>query len=51
VIDPKSLDWKWMQTGFHLALVRPAGERIVAASLDDGVLAPPRSGATETSRR
>jgi photosystem II stability/assembly factor-like uncharacterized protein len=50
-IDAKSLDWKWMQTGFRLALVRADGQRMLAASLDDGVLAEPRSSGTETSRR
>ncbi len=50
-IDAKSLDWKWMQTGFHLALVRSSGAQIVAASLDDGVLAEPRRGGPETSSR
>ncbi len=26
-IDAKSLDWKWLQTGFRLSLVRSAGVR------------------------
>ena len=30
-IDAKSLDWKWLQTGFPLVLVRPAGNRLMAA--------------------
>jgi photosystem II stability/assembly factor-like uncharacterized protein len=37
-IDPKTMTWKWWHTGFRIALVRPAGDRLVAASLDDGVL-------------
>jgi photosystem II stability/assembly factor-like uncharacterized protein len=37
-IDPKSLKWKWAQTGYRIALVRAAGERLLAASLYDGVL-------------
>jgi photosystem II stability/assembly factor-like uncharacterized protein len=37
-IDPKTLDWKWAQTGYKIALVRTAGERLLAASLYDGVL-------------
>ncbi|MGD0294635.1 MAG: transcriptional regulator [Terracidiphilus sp.] len=37
-IDPKSLEWKWAQTGYKIALVRAAGERLLAASLYDGVL-------------
>ena len=37
-IDAKSLDWKWLKTGYSLALVRPAGDRLLAASEDDGVV-------------
>lgn len=40
-IDPKTLDWKWYQTGYHLTLVRAAGGRLLAASLYDGVLREP----------
>ncbi|MGB7985988.1 MAG: transcriptional regulator [Terracidiphilus sp.] len=44
-IDPKTLAWKWAQTGFRIAHVRAAGERLLAASLYDGVLAePPADG-------
>lgn len=41
-IDVKTLDWTWLRTGFHVALVRAAGDRLMAASLDDGVLTDPR---------
>jgi hypothetical protein len=37
-IDPKSLDWKWAKTGYKITMVRAAGERLLAASLYDGVL-------------
>ena len=37
-IDPKSLEWKWAQTGYKIALVRAAGDRLLAASLFDGVV-------------
>jgi photosystem II stability/assembly factor-like uncharacterized protein len=37
-IDPKSLLWKWAQTGYKIALVRALGERLLAASLYDGVV-------------
>lgn len=37
-IDPKTMTWKWWQTGFRIALVRPAGDGVVAASVDDGVI-------------
>ncbi|KAA6459254.1 transcriptional regulator [Acidobacteria bacterium AB60] len=41
-IDAKTLDWKWHQTGYPLLLVRAAGDRLLAASLDDGVLVEPK---------
>jgi hypothetical protein len=37
-IDPKAMSWKWWHTGYRIALIRPAGDRLVAASLDDGVV-------------
>jgi hypothetical protein len=40
-IDPEKLTWKWWQTGYHIELVRVAGERVVAASTFDGVLVEP----------
>ena len=46
-IDPKSLDWKWAQTGYKIALVRAAGERLLAASLYDGVVEEPETGNRE----
>ena len=42
-IDPKTMTWKWWQTGYRIALIRPAGDRLVAASLYDGVLVEPRA--------
>jgi photosystem II stability/assembly factor-like uncharacterized protein len=50
-IDSQSFEWKWYQTGFHLYLVRSAGDRILAASLDDGVLVEPRPQDTQTGQR
>ncbi len=41
-IDPKTMAWDWWQTGYQIALIRGAGDRLVAASLDDGVLVGPR---------
>jgi photosystem II stability/assembly factor-like uncharacterized protein len=40
-IDVNTLAWKWYQTGYGLLRVRAAGDRLMAASLDDGVLAEP----------
>jgi photosystem II stability/assembly factor-like uncharacterized protein len=42
-IDPKTLKWDWWQTGYQISLIRSAGDRLVAASLDDGVLMGPRT--------
>lgn len=50
-IDLKSLSWKWYQTGYRLLTVRPAGDTLMAASLDNGVLAEPASQPVETSRK
>ncbi len=46
-INSKTLDWKWWQTGFRLSVVRAVHGRLLAASVDDGVLIEPRSLATE----
>lgn len=46
-IDAKSLDWKFLQTGFPLSQVRAAGSRLLAASLDDGVVEQPQAGKSE----
>ncbi len=40
-IDPKTMKWDWWQTGYRIVLIRGAGDRLVAASLDDGVLVGP----------
>jgi photosystem II stability/assembly factor-like uncharacterized protein len=45
-VDPKTMSWKWWQTGYNIGLVRMAGERVVAASLHDGVLVEPRAAAS-----
>ncbi len=37
-IDPKTLEWKWAKTGYRIAMVRADGERLLAASLYDGVV-------------
>jgi hypothetical protein len=41
-IDPRSMTWVWWPTGYQIALIRVAGDRLVAASLDDGVLLGPK---------
>ena len=47
-IDPKTLSWRWWNTGWKIALVRAAGSRLVAASLNDGVILEPQTAGLET---
>jgi photosystem II stability/assembly factor-like uncharacterized protein len=52
VVDPGSLTWKWRVIGgYRILLIRPAGNRMLAASLYDGVVAESPSAGTQTSRR
>jgi photosystem II stability/assembly factor-like uncharacterized protein len=50
-IDPKNITWTWWQTGYNISLIRAAGHRLVAASLDDGVVMEPRPVGLESSKR
>ncbi|MGA3033000.1 MAG: transcriptional regulator [Terracidiphilus sp.] len=49
-IDPKTMKWDWWQTGYPIDLIRCAGDRLVAASLDDGVLLGPRTAPAQPDR-
>jgi photosystem II stability/assembly factor-like uncharacterized protein len=40
-IDPKSLEWKFMQSGYRINRVRALGDRLLVASLYDGVVIEP----------
>jgi len=52
LIDPKTLAWTWHETGFRVSMVRPAGDRLLAASLFDGVLVQPEPAEkVETGQR
>ncbi|MFZ1938329.1 MAG: transcriptional regulator [Terracidiphilus sp.] len=42
-IDPKTMKWDWWHTGYQIDLIRSAGDHLVAASLDDGVLLGPQT--------
>ncbi|HEY1803370.1 MAG TPA: hypothetical protein VGG45_02715 [Terracidiphilus sp.] len=44
-IDPKTMTWNWWRTGYDIVAIRSAGARLVAASLDDGVLVGPELSA------
>jgi photosystem II stability/assembly factor-like uncharacterized protein len=46
-IDPKTLEWRFSQTGFRIALVRAVDGRLLAASLYDGVLREPQAARAE----
>jgi photosystem II stability/assembly factor-like uncharacterized protein len=48
-IDAKTQSWSWWKTGYQVALIRGAGDRLVAASLDDGVLVGPDSPGPDSS--
>jgi photosystem II stability/assembly factor-like uncharacterized protein len=48
-IDPKTMKWDWWQTGYDIVLIRAAGDRLIAASLDDGVLVGPRVAPGESN--
>jgi photosystem II stability/assembly factor-like uncharacterized protein len=50
-IDPKTLTWKWWQTGYRIGLVRAAGKRMMAVSLYDGVLVEPQASGVETGQK
>ncbi len=50
IVDPKSLTWTWQRTGYPLYLVRPAGGRLLAASLADGILASHAPSQTQVSQ-
>jgi photosystem II stability/assembly factor-like uncharacterized protein len=50
-IDPKTLKWKWWETGYRIGQVRAAGERMLAASLHDGVLVEPQPAGVASEKQ
>jgi photosystem II stability/assembly factor-like uncharacterized protein len=50
-IDPKTLKWNWWETGYRIGQVRAAGERLLAASLHDGVLVEPQPAGVASGRQ
>ncbi len=50
-IDPKTMTWNWWQTGYRIGLVRTAGQRVVAATLYDGVVIEPQAAGTQTGQK
>ena len=50
-IDAKTLEWKWWETGYRLSAIRAAGGRLLAASLDSGVLLEPRGSEAEIGEK
>jgi photosystem II stability/assembly factor-like uncharacterized protein len=46
-IDAKTMTWSWWKAGYQITLIRAAGNRLVAASLNDGVLTGPETTETE----
>ena len=50
-IDAKTMTWQWWKAGYQITLIRNAGDHLVAASLNDGVLTgPDTSGAEGTGK-
>ena len=42
-IEPESMTWKLWRTGYRTELIRVAGDKFIAASLDNGVLVGPEA--------
>jgi len=52
LIDPKTVAWTWHAAGYRVSMARPSGDRLLAASLFDGVLVEPGVvGRVETGQR
>ena len=50
-MNPTTLNWQWWQTGYKLSAVRSSGNRLLAASLFDGVLLEPHPAGAEIGQK
>lgn len=50
-IDPAELKWTWARAGWRVYLIRSADSHLLGASLYDGVLVQPRTGAVQSAAR
>ncbi|HTW81078.1 MAG TPA: hypothetical protein VME23_16135 [Terracidiphilus sp.] len=50
-IDAKTMTWSWWKAGYEITLIRSAGNHLVAASLNDGVLTGPETTGAEATAK
>jgi len=50
-LDPKSLGWTWVQTGYRINLARAVDGRLLAASLYDGVVVQPPAATPQAGQK
>ena len=50
-IDAKTMTWAWWKAGYEITLIRAAGNHLVAASLNDGVLTGPETTGAEATAK
>jgi len=48
-IDCKTMTWEWWKAGYEITMIRAAGDHLVAASLNDGVLTGPDTATAEAT--
>jgi photosystem II stability/assembly factor-like uncharacterized protein len=48
-IDGKTMTWEWWKAGYEITLIRSAGDHLVAASLNDGVLTGPATNRADAT--
>jgi photosystem II stability/assembly factor-like uncharacterized protein len=50
-IDTKNLTWKWFHTGYNIAHIRISNNRLIAASVFDGVIVEPLTSADRPTQK